>query len=283
MRRAIIYIMYCLLVVLASCTEDITLKLSSAESRLVVDGHICDVPSPYNYVRLTMSSDYFSNGQPLAVTGAHVVISDGLEETILTEDSERKGFYMAPSAFAGKHDVNYTLTVSGVDTDHDGRLETYTASSPMPPTYIVDSVNCTYHEKIDHYLLGMYAAEDTTMSNFYMFGMAYNDSLVTDSYTKFTRTNDSWFVNSYCWGATVVYFDDDDIVGEICAGDTVSMYALSINEDFYDYLDAIDDIIDGANPMFSSAPANAVGNVSNGALGFFTAFAVVRVDCLVKK
>lgn len=268
---------------MTSCTEDITLELSSTASHLVVDGHLCDMVTPYNYVRLTMSTDYFSNQHSPAVSGAHVVVNDGEEDIILREDDARKGYYLPPDNFSGKHGRTYSLSITGVDCDHDGQEESYTATSPMPPTYAIDSVKCSYHQFIEHYLLGIYAAEDTTVSNFYMFGMAYNDSLVTDSYTKFGRSDDKMFDNSYCWGATVMYFDDDNIKGGIKEEDKVTLYALSVNEDFFDYVDELNDIVSGGSPMFSSTPANAKGNISNGALGFFTVFAVKAVECKVAK
>ncbi|MCQ2227711.1 MAG: DUF4249 domain-containing protein [Bacteroidales bacterium] len=270
------------LLILSACSEDIDLTLSTTHPFFVVDGHICDEVSPYNFVRLTMSSDYFQNTESPAVRGASVVINDG-EQDIVFEEQE-PGYYMAPAFFAGMHGKTYHLIISNVDIDGDGVNESYTAESVMPPTYGIDSVKCTYDNFLEIYKIGMYAHEDTSTENFYMFGYSYNDSLVCDSYLDYAITDDSYFSSDYCWGATISTLREDFLKsGVINVGDTITVHALSINEDLFKYIAAVDDIDSGSNPMFSSTPANAVGNISNGALGFFTAMAVVHVQCFVEK
>lgn len=273
---------FILSLLLISCSEDIDLTLSSTSRFLVVDGHICDKVSPYNYVRLTFSSEYFNNLSSPAVRGAKVVISDGENDIVFVEDEP--GFYMAPPQFAGLHGKVYHLSISDVDVDSDGTPESYSAEATMPPTYDIDSVVCSYDKFVQAYKLGLYAREDVETRNFYMFGMSYKDSLITDSYTRFAYTDDRWFASDYCWGATIFMFNDESIKGgKVVEGDTITMHALSINEDFYKYVNAVDDIDSGSNPMHSSTPANAIGNISNGALGFFTAFAWVSSTTTVKR
>lgn len=273
--------------ILSGCSEDIELKLSSSQPRLVVDGHLCDMVTPYNYVRLTISADYFSNEKSPAVSGARVVVSDG-EQDYKFEESKESGYYIAPAGFVCQQGKKYELSINGVDADDDGQDESYSAESIMPPTYEIDSINCTYDKYLKRYKVGLYAREDTTMANFYMFGIAYNDSLLANTYTKLSKTKDEWFSSDYCWGATIYMFDREDIGDDkMKDGDkaNIKLYAMSISEEFYKYVDAIDDISTGASPMFSSTPANASGNISGGALGFFTTFAVVSVECemMVKK
>lgn len=268
------------LFIISACTEDIDLTLNSTKPFFVVDGHICDEVSPYNFVRLTMSSDYFQNAESPAVSGAAVIINDGERDIVFEEG--KPGYYMAPAQFVGEHGKTYTLTVSNVDAD--GITEIYTSKSVMPPTYEIDSVKCVYDNFMEIYKIGLYAREDTSSDNFYMFGYSYNDSLVCDSYLDYAITDDSYFGSDYCWGATISTLTEEFLQsGVINVGDTITVHAVSINEDLYKYIAAIDDIHSGSNPMFSSTPANAVGNISNGALGFFTAMAVVHTKCLVEK
>ena len=270
-------------VVMAGCSEDIELTLSSTAPRLVIDGHITDSETPYNYVSISMSTDYFSNCESPAVSGARVVVSDGAS-SYLFEESETAGRYVAPKGFYGQHGMTYTLRVSGLDVDGDGETETYTASEPMPPTYDIDSVQCYKNSFSDFYQLCLFAHEDTDTRNFYMFGYSYNDSLITDTFTKFASTDDSYFTSDYCWGATIAYISDGDLRGgkKVKAGDTVTMHAMSVNEGFYDYVSDISDIASGST-AYSSAPANAVGNINNGeVLGYFAVFATVSVECVVR-
>lgn len=268
------------IILISSCSEEIDLKLSSTDPIFVVDGHICDEVSPYNFVRLTMSSNYFNNTEATAVSGASVIINDG-ETDIIFEES-KPGYYIAPFNFAGEHGKTYYLTISNIDTDGDGKMDVYTSQSVMPPTYTVDSVTCVYESLMDLYRLCLYAKEDTETENFYMFGYSYNDSLVCDSYMDYAITDDSYFENDYCWGATISTIQEDFLQsGVINAGDTVDMHICSITKEFYKYIAAMSDIVEGSDPMFSSTPANAVGNIDNGALGFFTAMAVIHSTCYV--
>lgn len=268
---------------MAGCTEDIDLSLGKSSAKLVVNGHLCDKVSDFNYIQLSMSSDYFSNCDAPSVSGAEITINDGTETYIFDEHAERPGFYMAPEGFYCKQGKTYTLNISGIDTNNDGMNETYTASQPMPPTYTIDSIQCYKNKYLDIYQIALFAPEDIQTKNYYMFGFSYKDSLVTDTFLKFDSCDDDLFTNEYCWGATIQTFESDDIKsGEIKSDDEITLYALSINEDFFRYDLAIDDIFEGSTPMFSSAPANAVGNISNGALGFFTVFAVVEAKCKIK-
>ncbi len=268
-------------ILIISCSEDIDLTLNSSKPTLVVDGHIFDTISDLNYVRLTMSTNYFSNAPSPGVSGATVVVSDGLDEYYFTE-RDSAGLYYAPILFAAQHNCTYTLTISDVDTNGDGVNETYTALSTTPPTYEVDSVQCTYDKFMDAYKVGLYAYEDTMTQNYYMFGVAINDSLISNTYTNMSLTTDKWFSTNYCWGATIYIFSDENIKGrDVCLGDKITTHVMSINEDFYNYVEAMGDIVNGSNPMFSSTPSNAVGNINGGALGFFTVIAIKSKDCYI--
>lgn len=268
---------------MAGCTEDINLSLGHDATKLVVNGHLCDKKSDFNFVQLSLSTDYFSNCDAPSVSGARVTVDDGTETYTFGESTDKPGYYMAPEGFICQQGESYTLNITDVDTDNDGENETYTATQQMPPTYTIDSVQCYKNKYLDMYQIALFAPEDVTTKNYYMFGFTYKDSLVTDTFLKFDSCDDELFANEYCWGATIYTFNQDIIKsGKIAKGDDITVHILSINEEFYKYDLAVDDIFEGSTPMFSSAPANAVGNISNGALGFFTVFAVVEAKCKIK-
>ena len=267
---------------LTSCTEDMDLNLKSAKQRLVVDGHLYDVVTPENYVRLTMSAEYFSNKEPEPVSMARVSVSDGVKETVFEEDTERKGYYIAPEGFRALNDCIYTLTITDVDADADGVSDLFTAQSYMPKAAKADSISCYYDRIQELYGIRFYSYEDTSEANYYMFGFSLCDSLVTDTYMELAVQSDDWFTTDYCWGATVYMFNEDYVNRPIHNGDKLTMHAYSINKEFYDYFLAMQDIYSGGNPMFSSAPANAQGNISGGALGIFTTMVSVDLSCQIE-
>jgi len=276
----LIYVIIASVVLFTSCEEDIDISVGSESSKLVIDGSICDIETEWNYVRLSKSTNYFSNAVAPEVSGASVIVNDG-EVDIEFKEGDKKGYYMAPKGFKGEHGRTYSLTVKA-DTDGDGKPELFTASEPMPPTYELDSVKCSKLSVADYFQIKLYAEEDINTRNFYMFGMFYKDELVSDRVTSHAWTDDDLFTEEYCWGATVFAFGPDDIDNyEITPGDEITFYAMSINEDYYIYLNAVSDIVSGGTPMFSSAPANAVGNITGDAYGFFNVFAIVDAKCTV--
>ncbi|MGC9341509.1 MAG: DUF4249 family protein, partial [Bacteroidales bacterium] len=64
-------------------------------------------------------------------------------------------------------------------------------------------------------------------------------------------------------------------------GDTVTFEANSITEEYYNFLVEAQSESFGQNPLFSGPPANISSNVSNGALGFFTAYSLTRSSRIV--
>lgn len=280
--RFLIYVVVALSLLTASCTENIDLTLSSTSTRVVVDGHLCDQKSDMNYVRLTLSANYYSSHATPAISGAKVVVNDGESDIEFAESDTKPGYYYAPEMFTAIYGRTYTLNISNVDYNSDGELETYTAQSIMPNTYTVDSITCKYNKTMEHYMVGMYGPEDVTVENYYAFCIAHNDTLVSDSYSELSVTDDKWFTNDYVHGATIYYFSEDDIDRKIKEGDKVTLFGMAITKELFDYINAVSDISGGGNPVFSSTPANAVGNISGGALGFFTTYAVKRVDCEIR-
>lgn len=172
---------------------------------------------------------YFLNTESPAVSGASVVINDGIRDIVFEEN--QPGYYMAPANFVGEHGKTYNLRISNVDANGDGVQETYTSKSVMPPTYEIDSVKCVYDDFMQIYKIGLYAREDTSFDNFYMFGYSYNDSLVCDSYLDYAITEDTYFGNDYCWGATISTLSEDFLKsGVFNVGDTVTVHSKCLVE-----------------------------------------------------
>ena len=266
----------------ASCAEDIDLNLSSEKPRLVVDGHLADIESPYNFIRLTLSAPYFSNKEPEAVSDARVSVHDGTKEMIFEEDAEHKGYYRAPQGFRAINGATYKLKITDIDPDGDGIDDIFTAESYAPENAKMDSIVCEYDKVLELYNVRFYSYEDTSIANYYIYGISYCDSLVSDSYLKVGYTDDEMFESDYCWGATLCQFTDDDIIGKVHNGDKVTLHVASITKEFYEFFKGMYDIAYGSNPMFSSAPANAPGNISGGALGFFCVMATGDLSCTIK-
>ena len=54
-----------------------------------------------------------------------------------------------------------------------------------------------------------------------------------------------------------------------------------ITKEYYNFVQEVQ--IAGFNiPLFTGPPANVVGNIDNGAIGFFAAYSVTRAKCVIK-
>ena len=91
-----------------SCTERIDIDTGSTYTRLAVEGYITPQYDK-QWVRLTKSSDYFSNVSPEGVSGAQVIVDDGSSLATFIEDTENPGMYIAPDGYIGIPNTEYRL------------------------------------------------------------------------------------------------------------------------------------------------------------------------------
>ena len=253
------------------CTEEIDLKLKGTAPHLVVEG-VITTDTMFQYVRLTRSGDFFADKVMPPVNGAKVTLSDGTNSIELNETTAQSGYYITPFDYYGVPGRNYTLTIENVDIDNDGKSETYKAESYMHPVTSVDSVKIVYEGSWDFWKVLLYAYEPPgNVPDYYMFSLMVNDTLYTDQLTEVTIFDDRFIDGEYANGVWVHSFYNDDEDYALNVGDTVTLRMSNITENFYNYVLALQEETRTSIPLFSGPPANLPGNISNGALGYFTA------------
>jgi len=267
------YILIILLLtgVVWSCTEEIDLKLSGTEPRLVVESIITS-DTMFQYVKLSRSGDFFADEKLPGVPDAKVTLSDGVKVFDLKETEGNNGYYITSNDFYGVPGRTYTLNIENVDINNDGIKESYKAESYMASVTDVDSIRIVYEESLDLWKVLLYAYEPPGFNtNYYMFSLIVNDTLYTDQLTEVTAFDDRFINGEYANGVWVHSFYNDDEDYALSVGDTVTLLMSGITEDFYNYIIALQDETRENIPLFSGPPANLPGNISNGALGYFTA------------
>ncbi|MFT3737642.1 MAG: DUF4249 domain-containing protein [Breznakibacter sp.] len=257
------------------CTEDIDLKLNTTYKRLVVDGVITS-DTVVQSVKLTFSGDYYDNKPSQGVSGAMVTIRGNGESVLFGESNETPGLYLTPDKFYGIPGVTYSLTIENVDVDGDGQPETYEASSTMPQIVPIDSVGIGYHKIWKLWQVLLYARDPGDMENYYMFRVFRNDSLISDSFSEVSLGDDSFFDGNYANGTWVYALDAEESAEDLAVGDEVKLEMYNIDKTFYEFLTALQEETSPKNPLFSGAPANVPGNISNGALGIFAVCGISR-------
>ena len=280
MRRRIKKILPVLfaLAFILSCTERIDLPLDESSVKLVVEGSITTNTSVHT-IYLTETTNYYYNQKPPAVTGAEISINDGETITRLSENSP--GVYQTSADFKGVVGMTYTLNIRLLKPI--GGFTEFSASSLMKPVTSFDSVATKFYEDFGEQGLWEVTCwfQDEPTTDFYRFDLYRNNKLITYKLEKWLVTDDKFFNGDYVKGGVVTYLDQNSDNEKLNPGDTLVVEMSTISREYYNYIQDAQAELRGSNPLFSGPGANVRGNISNGAIGFFTAFPVSSVEIKV--
>jgi len=237
----------------SSCEKVINLDLDNTSPKLVIEGNIYNQPGPY-IVKVTRTVGFDEANNYPAVSGATVVIDNnhGIKDTL---SETTPGMYLT-SKINGIPGYTYSLSVTVDKT-------TYTASSTMPAAIGIDSI---FFEKFiigNFDMVSIKFQDHADILNYYRIVEYYNGKREPDFYTISDDVYDGRVI-TYSIFAT----EDNDFLFN--TGDEITIRLESIDKGVYDYFrTAAENSIDSQ----SSTPANPLSNISNGALGYFSASA----------
>ena len=267
------FIISLLLILAYSCTERIDVTLDDSYTRLVVDGSITTDTLAHTVI-LSKTSSYFYNQAPPAVTGARLSITDGNQTINLKEDMP--GVYRTDRTVYGIDGHTYTLNIKLASPI--GGYTDYTASSLLHPVTKLDSVTLQLHtdwSKNGIWEVKCYVLEPPTV-DFYRFLISRNNHLLTDSLKEWFVTDDKLINGNYTNGIGIGYLDQGSSEEGLRQGDTITVEVNNIGKEYFNFITDAQAEIRGSNPLFSGPPANVTGNITNGAIGFFSAYSVTR-------
>jgi hypothetical protein len=274
---------------LVSCEKDIDIDLKETEPRLVVDANIENGAAPF--VSLNRSLDYFGKISPQIllssfVRNAEVSITEANRIYRLREDSVTAGpgaflYFFTSDSLRGKINARYQLTVVA-----EGR--TYTASTTIPQ--ITRQIDSIWWEKAP-------LVDDSTRVR--MMIKATDKPGFGDYIRYFTKTNsqpffpgfNSVFDDQFIDGKTyTVQVDrglnknadnsDEDVY--FTRGDTATLKLCNIDRATYDFWRTFEFNFQSIGNPFSS-PTKTLGNISNGALGYFGGYAAQYRTLIIPK
>lgn len=269
-----------LVVLLSSCTEKIDIDVGTTYQRFIVEGTIT-TDTMKHVVKLFKSIDYYDNEQPPSVSNAIVTIDDGVNMITLEESNQNPGYYETSEDYFGVVGRTYTLEIE-IPEKLNG-FSSFSASSELKPVAPIDSIRVEYIEKWEVWELQIYAWDPPT-EDFYSFEVFKNGIEITDTVTKRGISDDRFFNGNYTFGVPVYYFDSGYEPEFIHPGDSITLKMGGITKDYYNFLiELMDQTFEYRNPLFSGPPANIRSNISNGGLGFFTAYSASYSSTIYKE
>ena len=274
-----------------SCTEDTIINTTDSAFVPVIYGTITD-QNIRQQIQISSSSGYFDKEQNKRISNAVVTLREDSSlisrSYVLTQDSVGSGIYLTQDPFIGKPGWTYRLSVT-MDFNNDGVAEEYTAACTMPEKLNIDSFNIT-KKKVGEYTLfslNINAKDQENVDNYY-FGKYSVNGVWYHKISKYIAFNDvsldgQYVKNLSVWNFNDIQdkskFSDDDAKDMVflTSGDSMVVEFSNISKAYFDFINDCTHQKNGSNPMFGGPPANISTNISNGARGFFTAYAVSTV------
>jgi len=256
-----------------SCTERIEIRLEEGNVRLVVEGSVTTDTTVHRVILSKSTSYYYSQKAPV-VSGASVFIRGGGFDVQLHESAP--GVYETDSTFYGIPGEAYTLDIQ-LDTAVGG-FKDYSATSLMSGKVSLDSLQLLFHPEWSEE--GFWEVkcyfQDPPSADYYRFLVYRNGKLMSDTIDKWLISDDRFFNGIYVEGASVAFLDQGSDNEKLENGDTVTLELNTITRPYARFIFDAQAELMGSNPLFSGPPANILGNISNGAIGFFSAHTVSR-------
>lgn len=238
---------------IVSCTKVIDVNLSKSDPKVVIEANITDTIGP-NMVRITKTTDIDKDNNFPNVTGAYVTITDDAGNQELLKETT-PGTYVT-STTVGMPGRTYTLTVVA-----DG--QTYTAVSTMPQKVAYDSLGLkdvtTFDGPVPYPTV--YYRDPVGLGNYYRAIRYVNNVYDGQTYVESDELIDGKAREAILFGGP----DDEE---ELLPTDIVTVEMQCIDKQMYEYLLELQEV-DGGSEV--ATPANPISNISNGAVGYFSA------------
>jgi len=246
-----------LVLLFASCEKVVDLKYKDNQSRVIIEGNITNAAGPY-YVKISRSINLSDTGTYPVIDNARVIINDGAgnSETLLPLGN---GTYRTGS-LSGVPGRTYSLTVL---TEN----QTYIAQSTMPSQVPFDSI------KVEKVI--------STGETSYNFIPVYKDPVTKDNNYRFVLMVNNELVNQHLVlndqvkngqvNTLRLEINDEDL--KFKSGDLVDITMQCIDKNVAAYYTTLALIADNG-PGGGTTPNNPPGNISNGALGLFSAHTI---------
>lgn len=246
-----------------SCTKIIDIDLNDDDSKkLVVDAEFSTLEKEH-LVKLNISANYFSADTPMGASGAQVSVTDGVNTIDFLE--VEPGIYKTDPLAKAIPNTDYTLNIT-----YDGVSYTannYCDSVPDLDSVVVEPVfESPGVTEPDYFRIRISTQEKLGFGDYYAWKVFVNGVLENDTITEQISTDDVFFPDG-------TYFNLFELtrLDDLESGDTIMVAQYAISKETYDAYFAILLQTEFRGGIFDTPPADVPTNLSEGAVGLFSA------------
>jgi hypothetical protein len=247
-----------------SCKKVINVDLKNATPQIVIEGNITDAPGFYT-ILISKTVDFSASNTYPPVTDAIVTITDTVAHITDVLSQTDSGVYVT-NQIMGFSNHTYYLNV------YEGN-KVYSANSTMPIRVPLDSIsfaeNIGFNNKEEINAIANFQ-DPAGITNYYWFTEAVNSRIIPDIFVFEDRLSDGRYIE-------YPLYNDSSYLNP---GDTLQLTMNCVDENTYNYFNTLINVT-GGNNFQSVTPANPVTNLTNGALGYFSAHTAQRTSILV--
>ena len=255
-----IFLIIISLFLVISCEREIDLNLEDQSGNIVIEANVTDQEGPYS-LRITKSVSFTQSNTYPGIENAQVTLSDNLGQT---ENLQHigNGIYQA-SSFQGQSGRTYTLKVQT-----DGKE--YTSQSKMPEAIQFQGLeqdSFMVAGETSYTLLPIFV-DPPALGNRYLFTYSVNDN-PKKYFSEFSDNVNNGAPNQR---PLILPNDDEDGDVKVKVGDKITVKMQCIDDAVYTFYSALLQLSGGGGGGVT--PTNPPSNISNGALGYFSAHTV---------
>ena len=251
-----------------SCTKVVDIDLNSAAPKIIIEGTVSDQLHSCS-VNISRSVNYDEPNVFPAVTGSLVAISDDSGNTAILSET-KTGTYTAPF-FQGIAGKTYTISITAEGS-------TYKASSKMPSPVTINSIiqdsstRGSFGRPGITKFIKIQFKDPEGEKNYYRIIQKINGIISTDIQIENDLLRDGNLITQG------VEHNDPGLK----TGDSVVVYLQTIDKEVFTYLSQLRETIGQGTRGPTYAPGNSPTNFDNGAIGYFSAFAVQSKSIVIK-
>ena len=262
-------IFFFLFISLISCEKQTEWQLKgSVQNTVVVEGVITDEFQSQT-IKLSLTVGEF-NKTPQPISGAEVIVSNEDSTYSFTETPVDPGIYKSNLSFAGMLGKNYTLTINYNNNIYSAKTTMIAGSLFHPLQYLKNSNNDLYHI--------------SKVSNTYS-PLKYAMWEILLDWSKVQGFQNH---NPDSCKARLLYYSLPTIdVGQVFSpeiekvsfplGTTITQKRYSLTSEYAEFIRALLYETSWEGGLFDSAHSNLPTNISNGAVGYFSACSVTSL------